>query len=95
MPHSTFNERPHPFNSGTVKCPCGQTFNYASERDWYMKLCLHSKVCPKPPEGSKPVRMPKKAMTLREKQQHEAEMVQRVHKHHYQYPFNLDRYYHF
>ena len=66
MPHGTFKERLHLFNSGIVKCPCGQTFNYASERDLYMKVRMHCKVCPNPPEASKPVRIPKKAMTRRE-----------------------------
>ena len=38
MPHSNFEERSHQFNSGIGKCPCGQTFEYTSERDMAMKL---------------------------------------------------------
>ena len=75
MPHSTFKERSHPFNSGAGKCPCSQTFDFASERDWDMKLRMHHKFCPKPPEGSKHIRAPKKAPTLREQQLNEAERI--------------------
>ena len=64
------------------KCFCGQTFDFASEKDMNMKLQMHCKFCSKPPKSSKPVRMPKKAMTLREKQHYEVEMMRRVHEHH-------------
>ena len=73
MPHSKFKERSHALNSGVGKCSCRQIFNFASERDWYMKLQMHCKVCPNLPETSKPIRMPKKAMTRREYQNSEAE----------------------
>ena len=73
MPHSSFKESSHPLNSRIGKCPCGQTFGFLSERDMNMKLRMHCKVCPNKPEASKPVRLPKKAMTLREKQLNEAE----------------------
>ena len=33
MPHSNFKERSQEFNTGVGKCPCGQTFEYTSERD--------------------------------------------------------------
>ena len=33
-----------------MKCPCGQTFIYNSDRDQEMKMQLHKKVCPNPPE---------------------------------------------
>ena len=65
-PHSTFKEKAHPLNPGVGKCPCGQTFDYASERDWDTKFRLHSKVCPKLAKGSKLVRIPKKVMTLKD-----------------------------
>ena len=38
LEHSNFKERSHQFNSGTGKCPYGQTFEYTSERDMKMKL---------------------------------------------------------
>ena len=38
MPHSNFKERSYPFNSGVLTCPCGQTFDFASERDMNIKL---------------------------------------------------------
>ena len=53
----------------------GQTFDFASEIDWYMKIRMHCKVCPNPP-----IRMPKKAMTQREYQNSEVEQIQRVHR---------------
>ena len=68
MPHSTFKERSHMLNSGVGKCPCGQTFDYTSERDLNMKLRMHCKFCSKPVEGSQQIRKPKKVMTLKEQQ---------------------------
>ena len=38
MPHSNFKERSQEFNTGAGKCPCGQTFEYTSEKDMKMKL---------------------------------------------------------
>ena len=38
MPHSNFKERSQEFNTGVGKCPCGQTFEYTSERDMKMKF---------------------------------------------------------
>ena len=75
-------KKSYALNSGVGKCSGGQTFDFVSEKNMNMKLRIHRKVCPNPPEGSKPFRMPKKAMTLREKQHYEAEMMQRVHEHH-------------
>ena len=43
MPHSNFKERAHQFNLGIGKCSCGQTFDFASERDMNMKLQMHCK----------------------------------------------------
>ena len=70
-----------------MKCPCGQTFNYGSEKDLNTKLQLHRKVCSEMPEGSKEISVPKKAMMLKEVQHDEAERIKRVHK---QYPSNWD-----
>ena len=38
MPHNDFKGRSHQFNLRIGKCPCGQTFQYTSERDMKMKL---------------------------------------------------------
>ena len=46
MPHSNFKERSRAFNAGVGKCSCGQTLEFALERDWKMKLRLHLKFCP-------------------------------------------------
>ena len=80
MPHSNFKERSHTFNSGVENCSCGQTFDYASERDWSIKFWLHCKVCPNPPEGSKLVMISRKAMTLRDHLNNKAERMRRVHE---------------
>ena len=50
--------------------------DFASERDWYMKLGMHRKFYSKPAEGSKHVRTPKKATMLREQPLNEAEKIQ-------------------
>ena len=75
MPHSNFKKRSYALNSGVGKCSCGQTFDFASEKDMNMKLQMHCKFCSDPPEASKSVRIPKKAMTLREKQHYEDEII--------------------
>ena len=75
MPHSNFEKRYHSLNSGIGKCSCGQTFNFTSEKDVNMKLQMHSKFCSDQPEASKSVRIPKKAMMLREKQHYEDEII--------------------
>ena len=82
MPHSNFKGRSRLLNSGVGKCPCGKIFNYVSEMDQKMKFQLHHKFCSKLPEGSRQIRTPKKAMTLREQQHHMAERMRKVHEHH-------------
>ena len=82
MPHSNFKEISYPLNSEVRKCPCFKAFDHTSERDLGIKLRMHGKFCPNPAEGSKKVRVPKKAMILREVQHDVAERIKRVHKHH-------------
>ena len=79
MPHSNFKERSHQFNPGIGKCPCGQTFEYTSERDMKMKLRKHRKFCSNPPVAFDKIGIPKKAGTLREQQLNEAERIRKVH----------------
>ena len=80
MSHSNFKERSHTFNTGVGKCSCGQTFEYTSEKDMKMKIRLHSKFCSNPPKGSDKIRVPIKAMTLKEHQNNEAEWMRKVHE---------------
>ena len=82
MPHSKLKNRPIYLDSVVLNCFCGQTFNFASERDLNTKLQLHRKVCSKLPGGSKEISIPKKAMQLKEGQCNEAERVKRVDEHH-------------
>ena len=80
IPHSMFKAKPHPHNSGVAKCPCGQTIDFASERDRNMKIRMHNKVCPKPIVFEHIERITKKSMTLREYQIHKDERMRRVHE---------------
>ena len=66
---------------GEAKCCCGQTFNYMSDKDWDTKLQMHCKVCPRPVESCKFIRVPKKTMMLTELQHDEIKRMRRVHKH--------------
>ena len=79
MPHSSLKERSHQFNLGVGKCPCSQIFDYASERDVKIKLRIHRKFCFYPPKRFNKIRVPKKAMTLREQQLNETERMRKVH----------------
>ena len=79
MPHSNFKERSHQFNSGIGKCSCGQTFDFASERDRKMKLRLHLKFCSKPPVAFDKIGIPKKVTKMREQQLNDYEMMKKFH----------------
>ena len=67
MPHSTFKYRPIGLASGTMRCPCGQTFEHKSDRDWNMKIRMNKKFCNRVTDP-KVVRQPRKAMTVKEAQ---------------------------
>ena len=79
MPHSNSKDKAYEFNSGIGKCPCGQTFEYTSERDMKMKLQMYLRFCSNPPKGFNKIGIPKKAMTLREQQLAEDERMCKVH----------------
>ena len=66
MPHSKLKGRLIYLDSGVLKCPCGQTFNYRSVRDLNMKLRLHCKFFTKLAEGIDQLSTPKKAIMLTE-----------------------------
>ena len=79
MPPSNFKERSQELNTGVGKCPCGQTFEYTSERDMKMKLRMHRRFCSILQKVSIRIGIPKKATTLREQQLNEAERMRKVH----------------
>ena len=79
IPHINFKERSQEFNTGVGKCPCGQTFEYTSERDMKMKFRMHHRFCSNPPVAFDKIGIPKKATTLREQQMNEAERIRKVH----------------
>ena len=59
MSNSTFIERSNIYNSGIVKCSCGQAFTFASERDMKIKLRMHHKFCTDPLEDPRQIIIPK------------------------------------
>ena len=79
MPHSNFKERSQEFNRGVGNGPCGQTFEYTSERGLKMKLRMHCRFCSNPSKGFYKIGILKKATTLREQQLNEAERMHKVH----------------
>ena len=79
MPHSNFKDKAYEFNSRIGKCPCGQTFEYTSERDMKMKLRMRHRFRSNPPKRFNKIGIPKKATTLREQQLTEAERMHKVH----------------
>ena len=79
MPHSNLKERSQEFNTKVGKCPCGQTFEYTSERDMKMKHQMFRRFCSNPQKGFYKIGILKKATTLREQQLNEAERMKKVH----------------
>ena len=84
MPHSNFKDKSHTLSSGVGKCSCGQTFDYASERDRKLKFRLHLKFCTKPLKDSIETGVSKaqsieKAMMLKECYKNESEEMRKVH----------------
>ena len=79
MPHSNFKQRVTEFNLRVGKCSCGQTLEFASERDMNMKLRMHCRFCSKPPRVFDEIRVPKKACTMRERQLNNYERIRKVH----------------
>ena len=79
MPHSNFKDKAFEFNLGIGKCSCGNTFEYASEKDMKMKLQMHLRFCSNPPKGFDKIRVSKKSCTMREQHVAEAERMKKVH----------------
>ena len=84
MPHSNFKDKSHTLSSGVGKCSCGQTFDYASERDWKLKFRLHLKFYTKHPKDSIEIGVSKaqsveKVTMLKEYYNNESEEMRLVH----------------
>ena len=79
MPHSNFKERPHTSSSRVGKCSCDQTSDCASEREMKLKMRMHRKFCSNPSKGFNRVRVPKKARTMKEFYNNQAERIRKVH----------------
>ena len=73
-----FKHRPTWTGTEVAKCSCGQTFKFESVRDWDIKIWMHRKVCPKLVKGYKCIRVPKKAMTLKEQEDNVVKRTRRV-----------------
>ena len=78
MPLSNFKSRATKFNTGVGKCFCGQTLEFASEGDRVMKLRIHRKFCSNPPVAFSKIKVPKKAMTMREQQLNDYERIRKT-----------------
>ena len=79
MPHSSFIRKATDNGAGVARCPCGQTFECASERELAMKCRIHHRFCSNPPLAFNKVGIPKKAAKLREQQLNEAKRIKKVH----------------
>ena len=79
MPHSNFKRKVTDNGEGVGRCPCGQTFKCASERELAMKCRIHRRFCSNPPVAVDKIGIAKKACTMREQQLNEAERIRKVH----------------
>ena len=79
MPHSSFKRKVTDNGVGVGRCPCGQTFECASERELAMRHRIHHRFCSNPPLAFDKIGVSKEAATLREQQLKEAERIRKVH----------------
>ena len=79
MPHSVLKCIPIWMDKGVSISPCGQSFKFESARERNMKMGMHKKPCCKL-EGSRFVREPRKAVTLKEAQHMTAERMREFYK---------------
>ena len=63
---------------GVNRCPCGQTFKNRMERDFKVKLRMHLKVCPDPPEGVSKFEVPRKRTTYKDSLKHETDQYRKL-----------------
>ena len=66
MPHSSFQRKVTDNEAGVGRCPCGQTFEYASKRELAMKRRIYHRFCSNPPLAFNKIGIPKKACTMKE-----------------------------
>ena len=79
MPHSSFKRKVIDNGARVGRCPCGQTFECASERELAMKHRIHHRFCSNPPLAFNKIGISKKACTMREQQLNEYERMKKVH----------------
>ena len=65
--------------AGVGRCPCGQTFECASEQELAMKHRIHRGFCSNPPLAFNKIGIPKKVYTMRKRQLNEYERMKKVH----------------
>ena len=64
-------------DSGVNRCPCGQTFKNRMQRDFKMKLQMHLKFCPNPPEGISEFEVRMKPFIYEDSLRHETEQYRK------------------
>ena len=79
MPHGNFKRKVTDNGAGVGRCPCGQTFECASERELAMKHRIHRRFCSNPPMAFNKIEIYKAACMMREQQLAEAERIRKVH----------------
>ena len=79
MPHSSFKKKITDNGAGVGRCPCGQTFECASNQELAMKFRIHCRFCSNPLLVYNKIGIPKAACTMREQQLNEAERIRKVH----------------
>ena len=79
MPHSKFIKTMLPVPSGLLKCTCGQTTTYGTERGEAMKLRMHLKVCKDPLAGWQDSWHSRKCRTMEENYRYESERYRKLH----------------
>ena len=81
MPHSKFREIPvFDNNEGSLKCTCSQVLGYKSKREEKIKLHLHYKNCPNPPESFDTIKPPRKGLTIMEQEKVRGECYRKFHQ---------------
>ena len=61
MPHNSFKRKVVDNEAGVGRCPCGQTFECASERELAMKRRIHHRFCSNPPLAFNKIGISKKS----------------------------------
>ena len=54
-------------------------YEYETEKEMKMKLWMHLRICPDPPEGCEKFKAPRKSMMMEEQQQFRTEWNRRFH----------------